>query len=298
MISGATRGRGGRALANHVANAEANEVVIPGPSRGLVATTITAQVAELTRLGSHARTNQPIYHVHLDPPVDGNWSDLQREAYWERFEVEFGLERQPYAAQYHVKRGRTHEHREYLRVRPDGTAIRLDWDFPRREKLGRIAEFEAGQPFVAGKFNRRVIAELLKEGRADVAAAMIAAGLDSVERPVADLTPTQRMQQDRTGVRKGDVQAAAWRAWRASDSGTAFIFALSAEGLRLAQGDKVPVIARYRRGRARRRDTTRRQGSAAAPGDNQAMRPRPGGPAGGIATHDQRGPVAARVRGA
>ena len=242
MISGAARGAGGPALGSHVANADANEHVEAGPSRGLVADTITGQVAELTRLGSHARTRQPIYHVHLDPPADRPFTPEERARYWERFEEEFGLQGQPFASQIHVKSGREHEHREYLRTRPDGMAIRLDHDFARREKLSRIVEWERGEPFIQGAHNRAVIAALEKDGREDVADAMRAAGMHQGPRPRAAVTPTERLQQDRTGISKKDVAACVAQAWAASDSGSAFAAALAEQGLRLAQGDKCPVI--------------------------------------------------------
>ena len=242
MISGATRGAGGRALGAHVANAEHNEEVRMGPSRGLVSETIRDQVAELTELGSHARTRRPLYHVHLDPHPDHDWTVAQRERYWQQFEQEFGLQDRPFASQFHTKGGRTHEHREYLRARSDGAAIRMDHDFARREKLGRIAEHEAGLPFVPGAHNRAVAAALEREGRADIAEAMREAGLLDRRRPEAKTTPEQRQQAERTGVDPRAVGAAALAAWRASDDGRSLRAALEERGLRLAQGDRAAIL--------------------------------------------------------
>lgn len=242
MISGATRGRGGASLGRHVANASKNEAVEIGPSRGLVASDIKGQVAELTALGSHARTRRPIYHMHINPAPEHPWNEAQRKRFWELFETEFGLERQPFASQIHVKNGRSHEHREYLRTRADGSAIRMDHDFSRREKLARIVEFEFNLAFTTGKFNRAVIAALIREGRPDVAKAMQTAGLDRTARPVAALSPSDRMRQERTGIAKADIQAAAWSAWTSSDSGLSLSAALAERGLRLAAGDKAAVV--------------------------------------------------------
>ena len=238
MIAGATRGAGGPALGRHLASAGMNEHVITGESRGLMSEDIGDQVAELTRLGSHARTQAPVYHVHADPPEGRPWDDADRARYWELFEKEFGLERQPFASVVHVKGGREHEHRAYLRTRPDGTAIRLDHDFARREKLSRIMEHERGEPFTRGAHNRTVITALKKDGREDVADAMRAAGLHEGPRARAGLSPTDRAQQERTHVAKAAVAAAALAAWRQSDTGPALLHALAAQGLRLAAGDK------------------------------------------------------------
>ena len=238
MIAGATRGAGGPALGRHLANAGMNEAVIVGESRGLVSEGIRDQVAELTRLGSHARTQAPVYHVHADPPEGRPWDHADRARYWKLFEKEFGLEWQPFASVLHIKGGREHEHRAYLRTRPDGTAIRLDHDFARREKLSRIMEHERGEPFTRGAHNRAVITALKKDGREDVADAMRAAGLHEGPRARAAVTPTERAQQERTHVTKAAVAAAALAAWRQSDTGPALLHALAAQGLRLAAGDK------------------------------------------------------------
>jgi len=242
VIAGATRGAGGPALGRHLAQAGGNDAVLELDGRGLVAVGIRAQVAELTRLGAHARTRTPLYHVHADPPADRPWNPAEREDYWTRFEAEFGLQDRPFAAVAHVKDGRAHEHRVYLRVRPDGTAVRLDHDHARREKLGRVFEFDRGESLVAGAHGRAVAVALEREGRADVAAAMRASGVLDGPRPRARLTPDERHQQDRTGVGKDAVREAALAAWRASDGGVAFQAALAERGLRLARGDTVPQL--------------------------------------------------------
>ena len=241
-MAGGVRGAGGPALGRHLANAEKNERVVVLEGRGLVSTGIRDQVAELTRLGSHARTRAPLYHVHASPPPDRPWTPDERDAYWGAFEAEFGLEDRPFAAVEHVKDGRTHEHRVYLRARADGTAVRLDHDHARREKLGRLFEFSRGEALTPGAHNRAVIAAVTREGRADVAQAMRAAGLDTVARPRAPTTPQERAQAERTAVDPAAVAAAALAAWRASDGGAAFAAALAERGFRLAQGDQVAVI--------------------------------------------------------
>lgn len=237
MISGATRGAGGRALGRHLATSAKNEVVKEMQGRGLIAEGIQAQIAELTWLGSHARTRTPLYHIHVDPPADRPWTPTERDAYWSLFEAEFGLEDRPFAAVEHLKGDRTHEHRVYLRVKKDGRAVRLDHDFARREKLGRVFEFDRGDGLTPGAHNRGVAAALEREGRADVAAAMLNGGLIAVRRPRAALTPKERHQQERSCVDKDTVRKDALAAWRSADSGTALEAALAGHGLRLARGD-------------------------------------------------------------
>lgn len=240
MIGGATRGSGGPALGAYFASVGQNEAIQQLEGRGLIALDPREQIAELTRMGSHARTAQPLYHVHADPPPGKPWTPNERAEYWRRFEAEFGLEGRPFAAVMHVKHGREHEHRVYLRVHASGKAIRLDHDHARREKLNRAFEFDRGEVMVKGAHNRAVIAALEGE-RPEVAQAMRDAGLHEGPPARAALMPQERAQQSRTKVSQADVAAAVAQAWMHSDNGPAFIAALEERGLRLAAGDKHPV---------------------------------------------------------
>ena len=242
MIGGATRGAGGHALGDHLAEVAGNKEVRELDGRGLIASGIRAQVAELTRLGAHARTRTPLYHVHADPPADRPWSDEERVRYWQAFEAEFGFQGRPFAAVGHLKEGRLHEHRVYLRIRDDGTAIRLDHDHARREKLHRLFELERGEALTPGAHNRAVLAALEREGRHGAVQAMRDAGLDAMERPRAATTPRQRAQAERTGADPKAIGAVVLAAWKASDGGAAFQAALAEHGLRLAQGDKAVLV--------------------------------------------------------
>lgn len=250
MIGGATRGRGGRGLAIHLADSRQsgrrNDATLPGASRGLVSDGIEAQIAELTAVVAHSRGARPLYHAHADPPEGRDWDDAAWDRYWDAFEHEFGLTKQPFAEAHHFKRdgdaGRWHRHRVYSLVKPSGACIRMDHDHARREKLHRMVELEDGQAITAGAHNKAVVAALEREGRHDLAAKLVEAGITEGPRPRAGLTPEERAQQVRTDVRKEDVRAAAWRAWQMSDSGPAFAAALEAEGFRAAMGDEVPVL--------------------------------------------------------
>lgn len=239
MLSGATRGLGGRALAKHLSSSK-NESVVLGPSRGIFAPNIELQIAELTRLGSHSRTLTPLYHIHCDPPPGRPFNDVERAEFWERIEREFSFEDRPFASVIHTKNGREHEHRTYLRIKFDGTAIRLDHDYARREKVSRITEFERKEPFTSGAHNRAVL-QALKVERPEIADAMSSAGLGDSPKPRAPLSPSNRAQQERTTINRNDIQAIVAEAWSKSDDGLSFQRAIEDQGLILAQGDKVAL---------------------------------------------------------
>ncbi|MFJ7441209.1 relaxase/mobilization nuclease domain-containing protein [Methylorubrum thiocyanatum] len=241
MISGAERGRGGDALAKHLLKPENDEVQVLTP-RGLGSPDLIGQVRELVALSLGGRTDRPVYHVHVDPELTVEDNPGARAMWWRLFEAEFGLAGQPYCGAEHVKHGRSHEHRVYSLVRPDGRVVDLAFDFVRREKVSRIVEHAFGQEAVRSKHARAIERRLREEGRHDVADWLLASGTTEAERPVARLSPQERLIQERTGVPLDDLRAAALAAWRESADGAGFVEALRRRGLDLREGRSGPVI--------------------------------------------------------
>ena len=242
MITGASRGCGlGDALARHLLKPE-NEHIVPVPARGLGSATLPEQIRELVALSLGGRTERPIYHVHADPDPGMPDNAAARALFWTLFEAEFGLERQPYCGVEHVKGGRRHEHRVYSVVRPSGSVADLAWDYLRREKCARIVEHTFGLDPVPSKHARAVTQRLREEGRGDVADWLVAAGTTEALRPIAPLTPEERLIQERTGLPLDVLRRAAFGAWNASVDGPSFVAALRAQGLDLRQGREGPVV--------------------------------------------------------
>lgn len=241
MIAGATRGAGGAALARHLLSRKGGQQVRVLGARHLMAADLSGQIRELVAAARHGRTDRPIHHIHIDPPP-GFDAETVMKSFVTNYEREFGLREAPRCGVRHEKIGRTHCHLVYSLVRPDGRVASLSHEYARREKVSRIVEFECGLPWTKGKHNRAVHAALMGEGREDVAAAMEAGGLLSGSRPIADQTPRERAQAERTGIPLAEVRSAAHVAWRTSDSAAAFESALSEHGLRLAAGDRGAVV--------------------------------------------------------
>ena len=242
MISGASRGTGiGDALATHLLKVE-NDVVRTIAARGLGSADLVGQVRELVALSLGGRTDQPVYHVHIDPESEISDNAGARRRWWALFEREFRLGPQPYCGAVHVKHAREHEHRVYSLVRRDEGVVDVSWDFARREKVSRIVEYEHGLPPVPSKHARAISKALREEGRADVADWLEAAGMLDLERPVAPFSPQERLIQERTGVPLADVRAAALDAWHASEDGEGLRAALRERGLRLHAGRSGPIV--------------------------------------------------------
>lgn len=242
MISGATRGTGvGDALARHLLKDDENYVrVLPG--RGLGAASLSGRIAELAALSAGARTERPVYHVHCSPDPDIADEAAARARFWALFECEFGMEAQPWCGVEHVKHDRKHEHRVYTVARLDGSVVDLRFDFVRREKVARIVEFEFGMAPVPSKHSRAIVAALRRDGRDDVADWLVAAGMTAIARPIAPLTPRERLIQERTGVSLDNVRREALAAWRSTTDGPGFLKALRERGLDLRQGSVGPVV--------------------------------------------------------
>ncbi|WHQ68651.1 relaxase/mobilization nuclease domain-containing protein [Methylorubrum extorquens] len=243
MISGAMRGKGeSDALARHLMKPENDEVVVI-QARGLGSPDIRGQIRELVAMSLGGRTDQPIYHLHVDPEDGIQDNAGARARWWALFEAEFGLAGQPYCGVEHYKKDRRHEHRVYSLVRPSGAVVDLRHDFARREKVSRIVEFEHGMPRpTPSKHSRAIVAALREAGRDDVAGWMEASGTTTAARPVARLSPQERLIQERTGVSLDDLRAAALAAWRESVDGPGFIEALRRRGLSLREGRSGPVV--------------------------------------------------------
>lgn len=236
------RGKGGDALAHHLLKAENEEVLVLTP-RGLGSPDLVGQVRELVALSLGGRTDRPVYHVHCDPDLAIEDNDGARARFWQLFEAEFGLGSQPVCGAVHVKHGRRHEHRVYSLVRPSGAVVDVGFDFARRERVARTVEFEFGMPGPTPSKHARAIVRALREcGRDDVADWMEASGTTETERPVAKLSPQERLIQERTGVPLDDLRAAALAAWRESDDGDSFFAALRERGLDLREGRSGPVV--------------------------------------------------------
>ncbi|WP_395495216.1 hypothetical protein [Acetobacter sp. KSO5] len=204
MIGGATRGKGGSNLWRHLRDAKKqNDATFAGASRGLVQQGITDQIKELTSIGKYASHSKPLYHVHADPAKD--WTAQEWQAYWQDYEKEFFLTKQPFSESIHVKYGREHRHRVYSLLLPSGSCLRMDNDHARREKINRLAELRTGETITPGAHNRAVIKALEAEGKTAQAQRLRDAGLWDIQKPKARLKPQERAQQERTHIDKAGL---------------------------------------------------------------------------------------------
>ncbi|MCH4024854.1 MAG: hypothetical protein LKG96_07760 [Acetobacter fabarum] len=239
MISGATRGKGGSGLWRHLLDYKRqNDAVMVGASRGLIETGTKDQIKELTSIGRYASHSKPLHHVHADPAKD--WTSDQWADFWQDYENEFSLQKQPFTEVVHVKHGREHKHRVYSLLLPSGSCIRMDNDFIRREKLNRLAEIRTGEPILSGRHNDAVIKALDAEGKTAEAQLLRDAGLSGT-RTRGKLKPQERAQQERTHIDKAGLALIVLKGWKGYNPDV-LKEQLKAQGCFLAMGDKGPVV--------------------------------------------------------
>lgn len=246
MIGGAVHGSGGAGLGRHNSAPQEADDARPGASRGLMASGIEDQTAEITAMARASGHKAPVRHVYASPPPGAGWGEKEWGEYWTLYERAMGLEKSPFSEAIHDKPGEhgreAHRHRVYLATTERGTLVRIGHDYARQEAVSRIMEFRTGQPFVKGAHNIRAMAIAEQLGFPEVAQAMRDHGLNQGQRARADTTPMERAQQERTKVTKADVARLTAQAWQASDNGQAFSHALRDAGLILAMGDKSPIV--------------------------------------------------------
>jgi len=244
VIGGMAEHDGHPALAIHLAKLDDNESIavrVHGLSTGSIADAL----AELRSMALGCRTGKPLIHAWASPGIA--YSEADWEHHRAAFEEEFGLEGFPCVEVFHRKlgaggRSAGHVHRVYLRIDIDGKTVRTSHSAIRQEKVSRVTEFMAGEQLTSGRFNIAVIARLRQEGRDDVADAMLRSGHGDGTALSAP-TPTERAAAERRrDLAPDEVWRRANTAWRRSDDGASFVAALADSGLRIAQGNKCPVV--------------------------------------------------------
>jgi len=248
VIGGLVTHDGHPALASHLARTSENELIFLR-THGLSAESIADALAELRSMAWGSRTAKPLIHAWASP--SRTYSNIDWEKHRTEFEREFNLEGSPCLEVFHTKFGKggraaSHVHRVYLRLDVEGKAIPISYSAMRQEKVSRVAEYSSGERLTSGRFNTAVIARLIKEGRRDVADAMVRAGLSELRANTAPTSAERAMTERLEDLASDEVWRRVAQAWASSDTPRAFKSLLLDSGLRLAMGNKCPVAVTAR----------------------------------------------------
>ncbi len=218
ILKGNQRG-GGRQMALHLLNAEANEHVNVHEVSGFMANDVLGAFNEIHAISKGTKCTQFMYSLSLNPPLDESVSIETFEKALDRIEKKLGLENQPRVIVFHEKEGRRHAHAVWSRIDTETmTAKNMSHD---RRKLGDISK----SLFLEHGWQ-------LPEGFKD-----------KEKKNPLNYTRAEWQQAARIGRRPADIKRELQECWSASDSKKSFEIALRESGYFLARGDKRGYVA-------------------------------------------------------
>tara|TARA_R110001599_G_scaffold353714_1_gene595788 strand:+ start:45059 stop:46387 length:1329 start_codon:yes stop_codon:yes gene_type:complete len=213
ILKGNQRG-GGRQMALHLLNAEANEHVNVHEVRGFMAGDVLGALNEAHALSKGTQCRQFMYSLSLNPPLDQSVSIETFEKTLDRIEKKLGLEDQPRVVVFHEKEGRRHAHAVWSRIDTEQMKA-INIAFPKR-KLNDISKslyLEHGWRLPDG-FK------------------------DKDKKNPLNYTRSEWQQAARIGRRPADIKRELQECWSGSDSKKSFESALRESGYVLARGDR------------------------------------------------------------
>lgn len=239
IIKSSQRGYGQK-LAQHLTNESENERVYLGDARFVSLNgkrPVHEALGTMELMAKQAPfCKNPFYHISISP--DSNLDPKQWQKIWQIYEQEYQLQEQAFVEVTHTKKGRTHKHRVYDRITPEGKTLKLSFTHLRNEKIARILEYEFNHPLTVGKHNQAVINQLKKEELTEIATWMEEQGVHTRSRPIAKTNPDEEQQQKRTKIDVEQVKADLQLAYQRTENGWEFLQAIASQGYMLAKGDR------------------------------------------------------------
>lgn len=218
ILKGNQRG-GGRQMALHLLNAEANEHVNVHEIRGFMANDVLGAFNEIHAISKGTKCTQFMYSLSLNPPFDESVPIETFEKALDCIEKKLDLVDQPRVIVFHEKEGRRHAHAVWSRIDTEEMKA-INIAFPKR-KLNDISKslyLEHGWQ--------------LPEGFKD----------KDKKNPL-DYTRAEWQQAARIGRRPADIKSELQEIWAVSDSKKSFESALRESGYFLARGDRRGYVA-------------------------------------------------------
>ena len=209
-------------------------------------------IAELDAMAGTATSTtkqiqKHILHAIINPDTlkSHEMSVMDWQKAWDEYEVEFGLQNQPFIeATQRYKGQRKHKHRLYLRVDTEtGKAIDMPYSKIRNSKVSRTLEYDLKHDFVHSPHDRTVLRRLLKEGRRDVAKWMMLTHKAHKLAPnKAKKTQNEYEQERRTKWSMEWVKRDVKEAYQLADGTKSFQAALREKNYDLAIGKRGVVV--------------------------------------------------------
>jgi hypothetical protein len=197
--------------------AENNDSVRIGQSRGLRSESVYDMLCEMQSLAAGTDCKNFFYQMNLNPSPGEHLTREQWDHVREKAEKTHGLEGQPFFEVWHVKYGREHPHYIYLRVNLEtGNTISDSYDARKNHALAREIEREFGLQKVVGPYDREP-------------------GTPRPERAPKRWEMYRAMQ---SGIDIADITAEITELHQQSENAREFRAAIESHGYILARGDK------------------------------------------------------------
>jgi hypothetical protein len=216
IIKGKSRGNGAQ-LGQYLLTPSKNEKIRVVEIGGVAAKDVPGAVLEMDALGAAARTEKALYHAQINTRAKERLTDAQRARAVDELEAALGLTGQPRVVVIHEKKGREHIHIVWSRIDLERMAAISDsHNYRKHEEVSRQLERQFGHERVQGAHAER----------------------DGKPRPKRTPSRSDMQQAERTGLTPQQVTEKITELWRNTDSGKAFVAALSEAGYVLARGDR------------------------------------------------------------
>lgn len=218
MILKASQRAGGRALGQHLLNANDNDHVELHEVRGFVSKDLMGAMQEAQALSYGTRCKQYLFSLSLNPPQTENVPIEVFEKTLNEVETRLGLTGHPRAIVFHEKDGRRHAHAVWARIDARTmTAKNLSYFKNTLMEVSRQIYLEQGWKMPRG---------LMK----------------SEERDPRNFTLDEWQQAKRAGIDPRELKEAVQDAWAVSHNLPTFAKELEARGLFIAKGDRRGVV--------------------------------------------------------
>lgn len=221
--------KGAGRIAAHLSRTDQNERAEVAELRGVIGGDLRAALREMETAALCSRTRKVFYHASINPRAHERMGAAQWVEATDRLETALGFSGQPRAVIEHVKDGRAHRHIVWLRIElAKARAISDSHNFRKHEQCARDLERAFGFARVQGVHVER----------------------DGRQRPARTPSHDEMQQAARSGRDLAAFKAELTELWRTTESGLAFVGALSARGYLLAKGDRRDFVIIDRAGTA------------------------------------------------
>jgi hypothetical protein len=217
IINGGSR-RNRRFFAKHLTNGQDNERVILCEMRNLAADNVADALQEMEAVALGTQCQNYFYHANLNPQSTEQLTPQQWQQAVDTLEKNLGLEGHARFVVEHHKKGRTHRHVIWSRIKVlTMRAVEMTDDYATHQATARELEEAFG----------------LERGNS-----VLGEGIEKGARPLRRPKPWESFRGQKSGIDARKMTAEITAIYRAHRTAEDFVQALREHGYRLVRGDR------------------------------------------------------------